>query len=251
MRDNGNMVAAWRRPLWPGAAFALAMALVEAAIVIHLRGLYYPQDRLAIFPLRMLSPADLRLEWAREAATVVMLLAVALLIERGPARVFAAFLYLFGLWDLGYYLWLKVFLGWPVSWSEWDVLFLIPWPWLGPWLAPAAIALLFVLWGGAVLASAREPRFTRLTAALFLNGALLALAAFLEPGWGLLAHGPEAFEGYVPGRLRWELFGAGYALMAAGLCGALRPGGRRKRPRARRAQRRSASSPNGRGKATP
>jgi hypothetical protein len=211
------------------------MALVEAAVVIHLRGLYYPQDRLAIFPLQLLSDADLWLELAREAATVVMLAAVAVLTEKGAVRVFAAFVYDFGLWDLFYYFWLKLFLGWPVSWSEWDVLFLIPWPWLGPWIAPAAIAVLFVGWGGAVLIDVRRRDFPRLSLALFVVGALAALTAFLQPGWALLAQGRDAWQGYMPGRFWWEVFATGYLSMAAGLLNTLRPSlESTQRPRRRR-----------------
>lgn len=198
------------------------MALAEAAVVIHLRGLYYPQDRLAIFPLQLLSGADLWLELAREAATVVMLFAVAVLTEKGAVRVFAAFVYAFGLWDLCYYLWLKLFLGWPVSWSEWDVLFLIPWPWLGPWLAAAGIAALLVVWGGAVLIGARRRDFPRLSLVLVVGGALAALGAFLQPGWVLLAQGPDALQGYTPGRFWWEVFVVGYLSMAVGLLNTLR-----------------------------
>jgi hypothetical protein len=59
------------------SAFAMAMALVEAAIVIYLRAIYYADDPLRIFPLRLLSNEHLLLEFAREAATLAMLLAVA------------------------------------------------------------------------------------------------------------------------------------------------------------------------------
>ncbi len=206
------------------SVFAAAMALVEAAVVIHLRGLYYPQDRLAIFPLQLLSDTDLWLELARETATVVVLLAVAVLTEKGVVRIFATFVYVFGLWDIFYYLWLKLFLGWPVSWSEWDVLFLIPWPWLGPWLAAAGIAALFVVWGGAVLIDARYRDFPRLSLVLFVIGALAVLTAFLQPGWTLLAQGPDVLQGYTPGRFWWEVFAVGYLSMAVGLLNTLRHG---------------------------
>ena len=43
---------------------------------------------------------------------------------------FAFFLFLFGVWDIFYYIWLKVFLHWPASLLTWDVLFLIPVPWV-------------------------------------------------------------------------------------------------------------------------
>lgn len=199
------------------ALFALAMALVEAAIVIHLRHLYYPADPRALFPLELLGPADLRLELARELATIVMLVAVALLADRAWSRRFAAFVFVFGVWDLGYYAWLKLFLNWPRGWFEWDVLFLLPWPWFGPWLAPALIALLFTLWGGLVLAGSRIPRWTRTSALLFVAGALVGLVTFLAPAWPLLPGGEAAFRGYVPDTFAWPLLIVGLAAMAAGL----------------------------------
>lgn len=200
------------------AAYALAMALVEAAIVIHLRHLYYPADPRTLFPLALLSPDDLMLELARELATVVMILAIAALAERGFMRRFAAFVLVFGLWDLGYYAWLELFLGWPVHWQDWDVLFLVPWPWFGPWLAAALIALLFVLWGGWTLAAAEAPlRLRAVNAGLFVLGMLLALAAFLLPAWPLLAGGAAAFRGWTPGAFSWGLYAPGLVLMAAGL----------------------------------
>ena len=204
------------RLLWL-TLFAVAMAIVEAAIVVHLRSVYYPDDPLAIFPLSILSTRDLFIELAREAATVVMILSVALLSERGFIRVFAAFLYMFGVWDVFYYVWLKAMIGWPVAWLEWDVLFLIPWPWLGPWLAPVMIALLFVAWGGKVLASTNEIRLTAGPALLFVAGSLISLASFLMPAISLLSGGPEAFVGFTPGGFRWGPFFAGFLLMAVGL----------------------------------
>lgn len=199
------------------AAYAIAMALVEAAIVVHLRHVYYPENPLAVFPLRLLSTDDLALELAREIATVVMMLAVAVLAARSILRRFAAFVYVFGLWDLFYYVWLKLYLGWPSQWLEWDILFLIPWPWFGPWLAPALIALLFALWGGWVLARPRDLRLRRTDALLFAAGALLALAAFLAPAWPLLAGDATALRGWIPGTFAWPLYLVGLAVMATAL----------------------------------
>jgi len=193
------------------------MALVEAAIVVHLRHLYYPADPQSLFPLVLLSPSDLRLEVAREIATVVMILAVAMLADQRWARRFAAFVFVFGLWDLGYYAWLKLVLDWPRTWLEWDVLFLIPWPWFGPWLVPALIALVFTLWGGWVLAGTRIPRWRWSTIVLFIAACLLALVAFLAPGWPLLPGGEPAFRGFVPEHFAWSWFAPGLALMAAAL----------------------------------
>jgi len=199
------------------AAYAIAMALVEAAVVVHLRHVYYPENSRALFPLALLSPDDLTLELAREFATVVMILAVAVLATRGFVRRFAVFVYVFGLWDLFYYIWLKVTLGWPSQWLEWDILFLVPWPWFGPWLAPALIALLFALWGGWMLATPRERRLRPTNALLFVAGALLALTSFLAPAWPLLAGGATALHGWMPGTFAWPLYGAGLAVMATAL----------------------------------
>ena len=197
--------------------FAIGMAQVEASVVVHLRSLYYPGNPLDIFPLRLLAHRDLAIELVRELATVLMILSVSLLTARGFTRVFAVFVYLFGLWDLFYYLWLKIMIGWPVSWFEWDVLFLIPWPWLGPWLTPALIALLFVVWGGWVLISSKEVRFTHRASVLFVAGSLLALTAFLLPAAPLLLEGEEAFRGYQPDDFCWSLFIPGYMLMVFSL----------------------------------
>jgi hypothetical protein len=197
--------------------FAVAMAQVEAALVIHLRSLYYPDDPLSIFPIALMSHRDLAIELIRELATVLMIIAVAVLAERNLMRIFAAFVFVFGLWDIFYYVWLKLMIGWPTSWLEWDVLFLIPWPWFGPWICPVMIALLFTLWGGWILLSTSVLYFSRASLTLFLLGTLLALASFLLPAATLLPGGEEAFRGYEPGNFLWGLFLAGYLFMFIGL----------------------------------
>lgn len=199
------------------SVFAIAMALLEAAVVIYLRRLYYPENVLVIFPPRLLSHIDLALELAREAATMIMLLSVAILVERGFIRVFAAFVYAFGLWDIFYYIWLKLFIGWPVRWGEWDILFLIPWAWLGPWITAALIAALFVLWGGAVLMVNGRYRAHSAAVLIFIGGVSLVLTSFLQPAYGLLSDGGDALAAYRPGEFWWGVYIVGYAFMAAAL----------------------------------
>lgn len=209
------MKPARRTLLWLGV-YAVAMAGVEAAVVVYLRRLYYPEDPLAIFPLRIWPMRDLLVELAREAATIAMILAVARLAVEGRVRRTAAFLFVFGVWDLWYYLWLKVALGWPVTWTEWDILFLVPWPWLAPWVAPAAAALLFVLWATPVLARAEETAVPRRAWALGAAGLALMLASFLAPVLPVLGD-PAALATFVPRRFPWALYLPGAALLAAGL----------------------------------
>jgi hypothetical protein len=205
-----------RTVLWLGA-YAAAMAWVEAAVVVYLRRLYYPDGQLTLFPMRIWRTSDLLVELGREAATVVMIVAVALLAATGRTRRTAAFLFVFGVWDLCYYLWLKLVLGWPVSWTDWDILFLIPWAWLAPWIAPAVAALLFALWGGVVLAAAAETALRRRPALLAAAGLTLMLASFLEPALPLLGRDAAAVTQFVPARFLWAVYLPGAALLAAGL----------------------------------
>lgn len=197
--------------------FAVSMALVEAALVIHLRTIYYGEDVVEVFPLKIFSTRDLNIELAREAATLVMIMSVALLAEKGFARVTAAFVYVFGVWDICYYGWLKAIIGWPQGWMEWDVLYLIPWPWFGPWLTAVLIALMFAIWGGWMLHRDTQVQFARAAIILFVLGAVLALAAFLLPAVPLLSGGADAFRNYTPVSFPWVPYGAGYLLMLAGL----------------------------------
>lgn len=205
-----------RRLVWL-SAYAVAMGFLEAAVVVYLRRIHYPDNPLALFPLRVWAPADLLVEMAREASTVLMILAVAALAERGAVRVFAAFAYLFGVWDLAYYFWLKVVLHWPVEWLEWDILFLIPWAWLGPWPAPALVALILAFWGWRVLREERECVFRLGSFLLFAGGALLVLVSFLQPAFALPAGGPGALGSFRPVGFWWPVYGPGLLMMAAGL----------------------------------
>ena len=197
--------------------YAIAMAYVEAALVVDLRSVYYPANPLNLFPLAILSHRDLIIELVRELATVLMIGSVAWLAARQAARVFAAFAYLFGLWDIFYYVWLKVMIGWPVHWLQWDVLYLIPWPWFGPWLAPALVALLLVVWGAWAFLSSKPVRFARGARLAFGAGIALLLGAFLWTGWPLLPGGVAAFRGFVPEHFPWASFAAGYLLLSLSL----------------------------------
>ena len=199
--------------------YAVAMALLESAAVVYMRLLYYSDNPLEIFPLKFLNSYDTILELSREAATVIMILTVALLAERSSrTRTFAAFVFVFGVWDLFYYFWLKVLMDWPQSWLEWDVLFLIPSVWLGPWISPALISLLLIAWGFCTLRSTTSVSFTPRSFTVFVTGAGLGLASFLQPAVAVLIDGGIAeLSRYTPGRFWWGLFVVSYLLMTCGL----------------------------------
>ena len=119
--------------------FAVAMGYLEAAVVVHVRALYYPEG--FSFPLVPVDSGLVAVEIGREAATVVMIFAIAWAAARSGWQTLTGFALVFGVWDIVYYVGLWFLLGWPASLFEPDVLFLIPAVWVGPVLAPSLIGL--------------------------------------------------------------------------------------------------------------
>jgi hypothetical protein len=162
-------------------AFGIAFGWVEAAVVVYLRRIYYPEG--FAFPLRVIDGPMLLVELGREAATLAMLAAVGMLAGRTRWQRFGAFIVAFGVWDLVYYLGLKAALDWPDSLATWDILFLLPWPWVGPVYAPATVALLMIIFGTLVVLREDSPppcRADRGCWALGAGGALVLLATWLR-----------------------------------------------------------------------
>ena len=114
------MLSTQRKLLWV-FLFAVAMAYFEAAVVVYLRLIFYP-DGFA-FPLVSGPPATILIELGREVATILMLVAIGILCGRSKTERFAYLLISFGVWDIMYYVWLKVQIGWPASFLTWDLLF--------------------------------------------------------------------------------------------------------------------------------
>ncbi len=138
------------------AAFAVAMAFGEAAVVVYLRALIGAGP---LFPMKDLPPLLLSVEVGREAATFVMLVSVTFLSVRGGARRMGTFLLLFAVWDAAYYGWLRALIGWPAALSDWDILFLIPLPWIGPVWAALLICAGMVIFAVLLLRMPREAPF--------------------------------------------------------------------------------------------
>ena len=131
------------------AIYAIGMAYLEASIVVYLRKLYGISDLMISVPA--FDPMVSIIELGRELATLIMLLAVGLVSGKKFQSQIGFSLYAFGLWDIWYYIWLVIFIGFPQSLFDWDLLFLIPLPWWGPCLlytSDAADDLLCVDLGG-------------------------------------------------------------------------------------------------------
>ena len=200
-------------------SFAAAMAYLEAAVVVYLqRALNITPDRL--FPLR--GPemvGDLAaIEVGREFATLVMLIGIGCLAGRAWLDRLAWTAVAFGVWDVLYYGWLWVFIGWPHSPTTWDVLFLIPVPWIGPVWAPVVVSVTLIGFG---LAAARQVgrgrtlRADRSEVVLAVAGGALVVVSFTADAARIMAGG-------LPGWYPWPFFVAGIALATLGAVRVLR-----------------------------
>jgi hypothetical protein len=206
--------------------FGFAFGQVEAAVVVYLRTISAPiRTSLglpAYEPLPLYTAAHLGalqnlifIELGREAATLLMLAAVALAVGRNARSWLAAFSLAFGVWDLTFYFWLKVMIGWPASLGTWDLLFLLPVPWAAPVAAPALVALSLAV--GGALALARLPdSVPRSSWGLLLGGALVLLTAFMWD-WRYWVGGgmPRSFP--------WLMYGLGLGLGVGGFLLAMWP----------------------------
>jgi len=189
--------------------FAVAFGFLEGAVVVYLRAIYYP-DGFG-FPLLLAADRIARVELARELATLLMLLGVAGLAARRPWGRFGAFAVAFGVWDLVYYLALKVMLGWPASLATWDVLFLIPGIWTGPVWAALDIAVLLVVCGARIMAVDAEGYSPR-PGWLDWLGCGISLALLLT---AFLWNHSLVEEGGVPVSFPWWFWVAGVAVALA------------------------------------
>ncbi len=141
MKDHKKLISVF--------LFAAAFAFVESAVVVYLRAIYYPEG--FSFPLHIMRTPHLLVELFRELSTIVMLVSVGLLTGSTRWQKFSYFLIAFGVWDILYYVWLKVILNWPATLFDWDILFLIPLPWIGPVIAPILISLVMIAAGFLII----------------------------------------------------------------------------------------------------
>lgn len=174
MRPRDNLSISLKRTLLVVVIFSVAFAFVEASVVVYLRqllGASQPaiskEEVLLLLPgiaflepetaLKIISSsALLNVELAREAATLLMLTSVSLLAARETASRIAFFLLAFGLWDIFYYVFLKLILDWPKSLMDLDIFFLIPVPWVGPVIVPLTISLILIVGSAYYLVKLEE-----------------------------------------------------------------------------------------------
>jgi hypothetical protein len=212
-------MTSWKARVIAAVLFATAFGYVEAAVVVYLRAIYQP-IRLELHPgisPRELLPAitldelkarghevvrQLYVELGRELATLVMLASVAWGICRSRREWFALFALMFAVWDIGYYAFLRLTIGWPTSFFDWDILFLLPVIWTGPVIAPVLVSGGLIL--GSVWALVREARGRPLRLPLWcwfgmVTAGVVVITAFCWD-WRNIQAGGEANP------FRWDVF---------------------------------------------
>lgn len=205
----GNYILLW--------VFGVAFGYLEAAVVIYLRRILNAGSDV-LFPVQaaLSAPENLivAVEVNRELATLVLLLIPAVLFTQRNFLRFLAYAVVFGIWDLAYYGFLWLLVGWPPGWMTYDVLFLVPTLWVAPVLCPALLAGTMVLMGSWLLFQTekrpiRPPSATHWVVAL--AGAGVVLFSFMGEA--------EYYRGGgLPPRFAWDFFVGGYGLaLLAGL----------------------------------
>jgi hypothetical protein len=184
--------------------FGIAFAYIEAAVVVYLREIFHPAG--FTFPLTELGTTPLwkqllLIETGREAATLVLILTASWLFGQNRPQRFAFFLTIFAVWDIFYYIWLKVIIDWPISIMDWDILFLIPTVWAGPVVAPILTSLILLVFAVIIL-GAKVFRLTPTDWLVFFLATLLVVVSFCIAG--LHADQPD-FKSH----FNWLLFAAG------------------------------------------
>lgn len=190
--------------------FSIAMGFLESAVVVYLRELYYPEG--FSFPLKPMANHIIVTELLRELATIVMLAYVGILSGKTFIQRFSFFLFSFAIWDIFYYVFLKVLLDWPQHLFEWDILFLIPAPWIGPVIAPCIISLTMILLAGYLLYAEQHMPALRLNIFDWLMlslSSLLYIISFMQDQLLLLFTTNQhlLMQTNVPTAYNWYLFG--------------------------------------------
>ena len=213
--------------------FAIAMGFLEAIVVVYLRELYYPNG--FSFPLQTMPAGILSVELVREICTMVMLLTLAWIAGKNKLQKFAWFIYCFAVWDIFYYVGLKLFLNWPPSLMTWDLLFLIPVAWVGPVLAPVICSLTMILLAASIVVLQEKGYKVRIKLSewgLIIGGAVIIFIAFIWDHSRIIIN--EGFLGeyfnlldnplfnqvmaqYKPGYFIWPLFIFGEIIILSGI----------------------------------
>jgi hypothetical protein len=205
--------------------FSIAMGYLESSVVVYLRKIYYPYGFK--FPLIPVSPDIAITEFLREVATIIMLIGAGIMAGKNAVQRFAFFIYSFAIWDIFYYVFLKVLLNWPESLFTWDILFLIPFPWVGPVIAPCIVSVTMIFLTLIIVYHQEKDKHFHIS---FINwmflilGSITVISSFMwdyimylsvngtdKVVWTLSSNTNlfEEVSNYIPQQFNWWLFGIG------------------------------------------
>jgi len=191
--------------------FSIAFAYIESAVVVYLRVIFHPDGFSFPLPAFGLNPLWRRLimtEVGREAATMAVIACAAWLFGRSCQERLAYALVMFAVWDIFYYVWLKVLLDWPASILDWDILFLIPVAWASPVLYPVLVSLAMLAMAVIVLWRSEKGNPVRLgrgNGIALVAGCAIIVVSFCIGGSHITK--PDYADYF-----SWPLFAAGYVL---------------------------------------
>jgi len=191
--------------------FSIAFGYIESAVVVYLRAIFHPNGftfPMDVFALTAQGKRLLVTEIGREAATLALILAAAQLFGVNRQERVAYFMLIFAIWDIFYYVWLKVLIDWPTTLMDWDVLFLIPMAWASPLLYPVLVSMGMFAFAVVILHRSSQRRLLPVTSGDVLAwsaAAILIVASFCVGGSHISR--PDYAECFHP-----LLFAAGYAV---------------------------------------
>jgi hypothetical protein len=201
--------------------FSIAFAYIESAVVVYLRAIFHPNGftfPMAAFDITTQNKRLLLTEVGREGATLVLMSTAAWLFGRGRQQRVAWFLVIFAIWDVFYYVWLKVLLDWPATLMDWDILFLIPVIWASPVVCPVLVSAIMFALGVMILYRGSRGRPLIVTSADWIGWS--AAAALVTVSFCL--GGMHIAEPDYAARFSWPLFVIGCVTGAAASVRALR-----------------------------
>lgn len=209
--------------------FSIAMGFLETSVVVYLRKLYYPEGFK--FPLVPVTRDIAATEFFREIATIIMLIGAGVMAGKNAVQRFVFFLFSFAIWDIFYYVFLKVLLNWPESLFTWDILFLVPVPWVGPVIAPCIVSLSMIALTLVVVYFQEKGKYVHIAFMewlLFIFGSITAIVSFMwdyliyvssygaDRGVWTLSSNKNMFDevkNYVPQQFNWWLFWLGQGII--------------------------------------
>ncbi len=205
--ETGRML----RRLLIAVVFSMAFGYIESAVVVYLRALFHPNG--FTFPMEVfdVTPEGKRLvltEVGREAATLVLIATAAWLFGNLLQERIAYFLIIFAVWDISYYVWLKVLLDWPASLMDWDILFLIPMVWASPVLYPVLASLAMFAFAVVILYRCAHGRPLTVTYVDWLGWSASLLIITVSFCLG----GTHITEANYAESFHWPLFAGGFGL---------------------------------------